>query len=199
MSSRYLIAKDRLMIDGIQLFLKYREAKIEFQFPPTIEGDSRRVNWKTDKLIGRDPLATYESNSAREMTLKFDYIVENPSTEILGDIWTIGRIKKQINTLRGYFTAAAGLEGGTSVGSLIAYFIHTRITGNSSWSVRIGNVNCTYSGPSIGDGGVNGFEQHPLKTTVTVDIATVSSGSGDNIKNWWDGIREFPAFEDLWY
>lgn len=209
--SVYLIKKDRDMLDDIQLFLAYRGQQVEFQFPPTIEGDSRRVNWKTVDIPGRDPLAIYESNSARELTMKIEYIVEDPREEDdtreqrnrvnqgVG-IWTIGKIKQQINLLKGYFTgvtgaAQAGSRGFTAGGSMTAYFWHTRITGTSAWSVRIGNVNCTYSGPQIGQGGAS----YPLKTIVNLDIASVSFGTPENPEAYWDGLKPFPEFEDLWY
>ena len=212
MSSRYLIPKDRDVIDGVQLYLNYRGEQVEFQFPPTIENDSRRVNWTTDNIPGRDPLAVYESNSAREMTLKIEYIVENQSIREVSDrqingrltsIWSIGKIKKQINLLKGYFTgvrSAAGGEGSAAGGfvaggSMSAQFWHSRITGTSAWSVRIGNVNTTYKGPQIGFG----EDSHPLKTILNVDIATVSFGIPGDPEKYWDGLKPFPQFEDLWY
>lgn len=195
MSSRYLTNKDRGIVEGVQLFLAYRSEQVEFQFPPTIENDSRRVNWTTENLPGKDPLAIYSNNSAREMTLKLEYIVEDPSLEILGNIWTIGRIKRQINLLKGYFSGLqADAAGFVAAGTMTAYFIHTYITGTSAWSVRIGNVNVTYDGPQIGPGPLS----YPLKTIVNVDIATVSSGSGTE-EVYWDGLKQFPEFDDLWY
>lgn len=214
MTSIYLIKKDRDILDGVQLSLSYRNTDndknagdVYFQFPPVVVSDARRVNWNTENLPGKDPIAIYSSNSAREMSLKIEYIVEDESVENIGDVWSIGRIKQQINLLKGYFSGVKAESTGSFVasGTMTAYFRHTRITGVEGWSVRIGNVSVSYEGPHIGDG----QDSHPLKTIINLDLATVSagmSGSGKDTpkavadsKVYWDGIKPFPTFEQLWY
>ncbi len=192
MTSRYLITKDVTVLGGISLYLKYRDEYVKFQFPPTVTNDSRRLNWNTNNIPGFDPLAIYESNSAREMSLKIEYIVESQSLNNDAGIWSIGKIKHNINLIKGYFSALTD-EGGFIGGTLVAYFKHTFVTGPEPWSVRIGNVNVTYEGPYIG----TGYLSYPLKTIVNIDIATVSNHE-DN-ESYWDGIKRAPVFSDLWY
>lgn len=205
MSSRYLSGFDESLTNGVGLSFSYRQESVRFQFPPVITADSRRVSWTTKKLPGRDPIATYENNSAREMTMKIEYIVEDANIEQDGGNWTIGEIKYNVNLIKGYFTGVnskgqAFLGGG----KMTVIFTHTNITGLVPWSMRIGNVNVAYEGPQIGQrlgGRALGRFSYPLKTIVTLDLATVTSGSKDSSQpeKYWSGLRPFPDFDDLWY
>jgi len=198
LSSRYLIPFDLRVTNSAQLVILNTGVSIDFQFPPEMTQDSRRVEWSTKVYYGGDPLAIYNGNSARQMTLKIDYIIETANGGG-GGLWTINKIKRNINELKGYFTGAAVGQGGT----LMAIFKYPKITGDKPMSVRIGSVNVDYSGPHIGgqnDG--SGFEAYPLKSTVTLDIATATLGpdtAENQTETYWDGIHPFPSRADLWY
>lgn len=194
MTSQYLIRKDKNVTRGVSLHLLNTGAVIEFQFPPVISNDSRRVAWNEVNVPGRDPIAVYTGNSSRELTMELTYIVETIKTNATNGDWTIDKIKKNINELKGYFTGASvGLRG-----TLMAEFKHTLITGNSLMSMRIGGVSVRYEGPPIGDSST--YLSHPLKTVVVLDLATVTSSEvTGNVQTWWAGIHKFPTPSELWY
>ena len=91
------------------------DGSIQFQFPPKITTDSRKGTWKEGELRGVEPIAVFDTSGPREITIQTSYIVD--SLEENHAAWTIGRITKQIRTLRGYFALVRDL--GTSRKNLV--------------------------------------------------------------------------------
>jgi hypothetical protein len=75
--------------------------KVDFQFPPKVTTDSRKGEWDEGDMRGIEPIATFSTSGPREITIQTSYIVD--SFEDNSESWTIGRITKNIRTLRGYF------------------------------------------------------------------------------------------------
>lgn len=204
MSSIYLSPRDRAITDSAFMRLAYRgNSTLQFQFPPMVTSDSRRISWRLAEFPGADPLATISANSARNMTLKIEYIVENdslinisnsrPRLGAAASTWTIGKIKEQLNTLKGYFT---GMRASGTGQQMVVEFAYALITGPLPSSVRINNVDVTYEGPHVGEAPYS----HPLKSIATVDISTISQGNlSQEPAAYWDGLAPLPEFGEYWY
>ena len=180
---------------------------IEFQFPPRILSDNRSADWNEGNLPGSEPVANYKTSSAREMSLQFTYIVDDYSTDIpdktFNGIWSIGRIKKQIVKLRGYFSL---LKNNNKRSAQIVYFRYPLFTGYETWSCRIKNVNVKHGETIVGNPLVNvgsGYlpSVFPLRTDVTLDIRLWTTGGtteDDQIQNI-EGLKGNPDIQSLWF
>jgi hypothetical protein len=194
---------------GVLLLLDYRKELVEFQFPPKITGDSRRITFETgkDKGMGRDPILKYGGNTSRDFTMQVEYVVEHSDSKLPAnkpedfntDVasllelrWNIDRIKYNINLLRGYFTSFKDTTTGQSAYG--ARFKHTLITGVNWSGVVLKGFSTTYEGPLIGD---NPRSAMPLKTTITVEMSTLTGRSAD--LNQFGNFPKFPNFNQLWY
>lgn len=212
-ASRYVLPADRAIAeDGVKLWFQYRGVSgtyLEFQFPPKITSDSRRLDWDVNKPVpGRDPWATAAGGTPRNFTMKVEYIVEYSDTtsddQNLGsaDKWTPIRIKKNINLVRGYFTAWLDTDDGTA--KYGARFKHTLMTGFGEKGVRINGSSLEYDGPMISpnlsaSATNSGSVYYPLKTILTIDISTMSSDDMENPMELLGQFPPFPKFEDYWY
>jgi len=189
-----------------------RRERIFFQFPLEVLSDSRKTSWTISEARGVDPVATFTSNGAREMSFKATYIVESyagsdPNRSLTGvaadvfnavatgDVWTINRIKKQVNTLKGYFTVFNDVN---FIDTFLVKFYHNLITGPQPLTCRIQNVSCSYSKTLVGPPGT---PLHPLKTEITFDISTYSASAGVGNKDqvFAANADAFPEPEQLWY
>lgn len=179
-------------------------AKIEFQFPPYIPSDNRKGNWDEQELRGVEPVANFITSSAREITLKWTYIVESAHhtsnninlVRANTGTWTIFRIKQNLNRLRGYFAQIKNFNSDRK--ALVVLFKYSAITGIEPWTCRIKSVDVKYSQNLIGPAS----DCFPLRTDVTVDLRVwtqqFSETSGEKI-NDIPSLKPDPTFKDFWY
>jgi hypothetical protein len=91
-------------------------SKVLFQYPPKIESDDREAKWDEKEMRGDEPMALFKTSSARKITMKWSYVIDDPSSNDTSPsafggaaggakvpIWNIPTIKEQIRRLRGYF------------------------------------------------------------------------------------------------
>jgi hypothetical protein len=144
-------AQDTNMIKGVmfKLALPYAGAgggrEIEFQFPPKIVSDGRKGAWEEGELRGTEPIAVFKTSGAREISIKWTYIVTggSGSNNTMGtSSWSAERVSNNVKKLRGYFAqlkgqsyqgitatsgAGAGFGGGGGRGSRDALIIDFRM------------------------------------------------------------------------
>ncbi len=226
MSSKYLIRADQSALSSCRLHLYYLEdnqnntADIEFQFPPKVTQDGRKLNWNMYNVInGRDPAYTFGGTSGREMTLKCEYIVEASGSDT--NKWTVMRIKKNLNKVRGIFTGynidaadPQGLFFGKFGGNALARFSYPLITGiNRSRAFVIKSINFEYSDEMcVQTDNKSSSESNslsaiyyttnivfPIKTTMTINLATYTTQIDETPEFQWQKDATFPKLEDLWY
>lgn len=221
--SVYLTTADKNIVDSIIFKMFYLDEKqLEIQFPPKITADSRKVDFKIATNYQTDPLAIYAGNSPRDMTIKFEYIVEDDSNYEFA-YWTMHRIKRNINYLKGIVTKVVNKgnakDPNVDVTQFAVLFCYPLITGPVPRTLRVNTVNVEYSDEMIitandsynrvvyvpGNKGTNatstpsestGFKSYPLKSTVTLSMSTISSF--DENKNWAK-LSKMPVLEDLWF
>jgi|CXWL01.1.fsa_nt_gi hypothetical protein len=183
------------------------DVTIAFQFPPRILSDNQQGNWKDGELPGVSPIAVYATTSAREMTLSWTYMVEDFSTEALEqgggdlagkDIWSISKIKENINLLRGYFSRIRSLQSDRS--AMTVRFRYPWLTGNKTWSCRLKSVDVKHGDTLVGTPG-NIF---PLRSDISVDIRLWTTGiyagqSSSQGVQQINGLDPEPSPKDLWY
>ena len=168
-------------------------AYMEFQFPPKITSDNRKGNWEEGELRGVEPVAVFATSGARDISLKWTYIVD-------GGVWTAQRISNNIKKLRGYFAQLKGVAGAptrTDREALVIQFKMWRHGDPSEpMSARIKSVDVKHGetlvcddvdynvfglGVTKGCGGsdIDGAGGHifPLKSDITVDFKLWSSGA----------------------
>lgn len=205
-ASKYALKIDREITENyVKLWFEYAksfESKgyMIFQFPPKITADSRRMTWAEGAAPGRDPLAVVDTNSARLITLKAEYIVEEyddnsgskPNNR--RDAWSPIKIKRQINLAKGYFTAWRDQETTQAVFGM--RLRHTLITGFGEQGVRMLGCSVDYDGPNIYN--KYGGQTYPLKTSITIDLATMSSTTTEPLQ-LLGTFPPFPKFADYWY
>ncbi len=175
---------------------------IEFQFPPKLLTDNRRGSWEEAELPGTEPVAVYKTSGAREMPLSFTYIVDthtSPRGRGKGGsgVWTIAKIKDQLQKLRGYFTALRTIDA-TRNGYLV-YFSYPYLTGINPYSCRLRGVDVKHGETLVG----TGADIFPLRTDVVCDLRLWTTGvvDGANGKAVQDfmGLMPEPTYKDLWY
>lgn len=180
---------------------------IEFQFVPKIMSDSRKGSWDEEEVIGQEPVSTLATAGPRIMSMTWTYIVDS-----LGDKdgafgnngpWTIPKIKRNINALKGYFVQAKAIQaaGDATHGGLVAYLEWPMVAGKGKWSVRITSVDVKTSDNMVGDRNL----MYPVKSDVTIDLRLWTTGilveSGDDdakVQNV-DGLYDMPIYSNMWY
>jgi len=215
MTSIYATPADIKILDNVTLFCYYANKYLEIQFPPKITSDSRKMNWSEHKSgYGVDPTAHFSGNSGREMTIKFEYVIETDAD--IEKLWSVRRIKKNVNLLKGIFTGfrnqqdaeedAIGLIGDN--GQVLINFRYPLITGHEAKTFRVSSVNVEYSDEIIGNIKTNVALQsiqgdqlvsYPLKTIVTMSMITYSLGLLQSANTDWEIASLFPSAEELWY
>jgi len=153
MTSVYLTTADRNIVDSIVFKMFYLDDKqLEIQFPPKITADSRKVDFKIATNYQTDPIAIYAGNSPRDMTIKFEYIVEDDYSGNL-KTWNIDRIKRNINYLKGLVTKVENLGNAKNpivdVTKFAVLFCYPLITGPVPRTIRVNTVNVEYSDEMI--------------------------------------------------
>lgn len=71
---------------------KTQESDVEFQFPPKITSDSKKINWVEKDLKGYEPLALFMGSSPRTINFEAQYVVYGN--------WTVEKIRNQVLTLK---------------------------------------------------------------------------------------------------
>jgi len=171
-------------------------AYMEFQFPPKITSDNRKGNWEEGELRGVEPVAVFATSGARDISLKWTYIVD-------GGVWTATRVSNNIKKLRGYFAQLKGVDGAptrTDREALVVQFKMWRHGDPSEpMSARIKSIDVKHGetivcddvdytfGASIGGSGPQPFggawpcggsgHIFPLKSDITVDLKLWSKGA----------------------
>mgnify|MGYP003645204587 CR=1 FL=1 len=138
-----------------------RETLIPFQFPPTISSDNRKGNWIETEMPGREPEATIAVAGAREITLKWTYIVD-----AVNNGWTTSKIAKQVHTIRGYF---ATLRQNVDHRNQLVLFRYGLFGGKEATSARIRSIDVKHGDTMIIP--PNEPEKaFPLRTDITLDL-----------------------------
>jgi hypothetical protein len=218
MSSAYLTESDRRLLNGVYFRMIYLKKDLEFQFPPKITSDSRKINFDVQTIFQVDPQAIYMGNSARDLTLKIEYIVEDDGYNM--NRWTIRRIKENINNLKGITVNGDAKVGDTDISKFAIQFAYPLITGPAPKSLRINSVSVEYSDEMIIlNGGLSnikeyspnqpegspdsspgydsgGVRSYPLKSTVTISMSTISQ---NRESNQWAEVSDAPKQIELWY
>lgn len=186
------------------------DVTIAFQFPPKILSDNQQGTWKEGELPGVSPVAVFATTNAREMTLSWTYIVEDFDTEALEqgttgggglaakDIWSISKIKENINLLRGYFSRIRSLQSDRA--AMTVRFRYPWLTGGKIWSCRLKSVDVKHGETLVGTPG-NVF---PLRSDISVDIRLWTTGiyegqSPSQGVQQINGLEPEPSPKDLWY
>lgn len=178
-------------------FNNERLGRVDFQFPPKILSDNRSATWSEGEIMGREPIAILKKSGPRVFSMTWTYVVES-ITDRTESIWTIEKIRTEVNKVRGYFPDIDRLGGLRK--NLIIYFQHEMITGYGAWTCRIKDVSVKHSENLIGNPGY----VYPLRTDITVDLRLWTNGierGGDPLKavQIIEDLKNEPAFGDLWY
>ena len=221
MSSLYITPSDAKILTGCSLFCYYANKSLEMQFPPKIVSDSRKMNWSEHKSgYGVDPTAHYGGNSGREISIKFEYVVETDQDVL--NLWSVARIKRQVNLLKGIFTGFAGLPNEQNEntlsdnGQVLILFTYPLLTGFGKKTFRVSSVSVEYSDEIIsglsttsieklpysvqGPGQLkNNIISYPLKSTVTMNMVTYGLGFEYEPVSTWELASTFPTPDELWY
>ena len=145
--------------------------KIEFQFPPVIKSDSKMGSYIEKDIRNIEPLAIFAGAKAREVELKWTYI-------ITGGTWTINKVANLVKGVRGYFYATLA-EGMSRASNLIVRFRSGSVVGvpGQTWTFRAEGINVAYSDVMVSDGsavGSNGVFSlgvaFPLRTDLTMKL-----------------------------
>jgi hypothetical protein len=188
-------------------------AYMEFQFPPKITSDNRKGNWEEGELRGVEPVAVFSTSGARDISLKWTYIVD-------GGVWTAQRVSNNIKKLRGYFAQLKGVDGAptrTDRSALVIQFKMWRHGDPSEpMSARIKSIDVKHGETIVCDdvdynffnlGVIKpcGGSGHifPLKSDITVDFKLWSSGAfadeSEDAKAHQDLPGLKPVAPPLWY
>jgi hypothetical protein len=119
---------------------------LQFQYPPRVTSDSRKINWKTvDNVPGsNEPITQYSSSGPREITLAFSYI-NNKLPWAGGGIWDHARISANLRLLRGYFHRVT-IVTNKSQRDLAIWVKLWAIGGQKKWmTFRMVNLDIKYS------------------------------------------------------
>jgi hypothetical protein len=188
-----------------------RALPIEFQFVPKIVSDSRKATWNEHELPNNDAFAAPVSTvGPRIMSMQWTYIVDE-----IGDvpsfnfgqlfkvanpdgIWTIEKIKRNINALRGYFLTAKTQEDSSFKG-LVARLRWPLLGGIGEWTCRIVSVDVKHSENMVGNDRI----MFPLRSDVSIDLRLWTTGYLGNNEDQKTqnvlGQKPLPQFTDLWY
>lgn len=139
-------------------------SRVEFQFPPKISSDDRKGSWDEKEVWGVAPMVIYKASESRTMSMKITYIVD-------GD-WDYLAIKRNIKLIRGYYQRVKDREAGNAGEgdnrNLAVYIKLWAIGGDEPMSFRMRSCSVKYGETMIG----SGDKAFPLKTEITLDIAT---------------------------
>jgi hypothetical protein len=142
---------------------------IEFQFPPKITTDSRAGTWTETEVPGDQPFQAWKTSGARKITLEWTYIIG-------ANGWDVQKVRNQILTLRGYYTAP--LE--TIVSAYIVMFKIWKLGGTDPMSCRLGNIDISHGKalyiPTV-NGSPNIHQAHPVITNIKVGMQLWSRGN----------------------
>jgi hypothetical protein len=187
---------------------------IEFQFMPKILSDSRKGSWDESEVLGREPVSNIATAGPRIMSMRWTYIVEDigkvPSRNAINiqnpffrGIWDIGRIRKNLNVLKGYFLNAKRAHTSTHAG-LVCQLTWPLIGGIGTWTCRITSIDIKHSENMVGNRDI----MFPVKSDVTIDLRLWTRGTQDDIDAFGgdnaaiqnvDGMKPQPSFGDLWF
>lgn len=207
---------DRSISDAVSLVLhsdvnigtsgkRVPDTKIGFQFPPKILSDSRSGTWRDAEIRGAEPVATYATSGARTFTLNWTYIVEDysfdvyPTTAVDSSVWTINKIKENINEIRGYFSRTRAIS--SSQRNLLVLFKYPWLTGSEPWTCRLTNVSVKHGDTLVG----TPDRLFPLRSDVSIDMhlwTTLVTDPNANITQAVQsihGMKHEPSPNDLWY
>ncbi|MCK9558574.1 MAG: hypothetical protein M0R50_11115 [Candidatus Cloacimonetes bacterium] len=140
--------------------------KISFQFPPKILSDGRSGTWDDSEQPGDQPISNWRTSGARKWTLEWTYVIG-----VNG--WSTADVKKQILTLRGYYT-----KKGELASTFIVGFKMWNLGGPNPMSCRFGNIDISHGKALyIPSGNVN--EAFPVITNVKVGMQLWTRGNAE--------------------
>jgi len=214
-------SQDRSYIRGIVFELAYpfpapgapgrpgASKRIDFQFPPKITSDGRKGSWEEGELRGVEPIAVFKTSGAREISIKWTYIVD-------GGDWTSEVVSNNVKKLRGYFAQIKGEGGqptpGAREGLIVKFKMWRHGDPRDAMTARIKAIDVKHGETIVCDnvdgrrgaaGGANCGSAFifPLRTDITVDLRLWSQGSaaqsGD--KPHQDLQKLEPSTPPLWY
>jgi len=133
---------------------------IPFQFPPEISSDNKAANWDEDSASGlQDPFALFAGAKAREIDVKWTYIV------IGSKKWNVSTIAGAVKAMRGYFLNITGEA--LIVKARFYEIVGSKSNQGADVSFRSEGVNVSHAGPIVKSN--DGFAYH-LRTNVSMKL-----------------------------
>jgi len=194
--------------------LGVQRAPIEFQFVPKMLSDSRKGSWDEAELIGDEPISTLATTGPRIMSMSWTYIVDEIGNINSGGglggalnqlgfgdgVWTIARIKRNLNLLKGYFLQSKIVKNDWVTHSgLVAVLTWPLVGGKGSYTCRMTSVDIKHSENMVGNRNI----MFPLRTDVSVDIRLwtngTTAGAADAKTKAIADLKPTPSFDDLWF
>lgn len=173
------------------------EDTIKFQFPPKVTSDTKSINWREEDVKSYEPLAFFMGSKARNISLKWEYVV-------YGNWWDAYDIFDQVRKVKKHaYWGNIGSGGGTSyagsasvkapIVKLVAYMVvphgdtgamasgtKNPVIDESSW--RLININVRYSDemavfspPGVGSGFGTNLNAWPVHTEISLDLRMLTA------------------------
>jgi hypothetical protein len=190
--------------------------EVDFQFPAIIESDNKHVEYTEGNLANIEPLAVFKGSKAREISLKWYYIVTG--AKLNNVTWNCKNIADRVKRVRGYFyqtinnfTQGKGLQvtfkaydivGGVLGGTpAIAFGGGATANKGKEITFRPAGIDVSYSDRIITDSSGT----YAFKTDLKMKLNLWSQGEGDEEGDtmtqlpWLDGVEEIKIAGPDWY
>jgi len=147
--------------------------KCPFQFPPRIVSDNKSVNWMYYwTTFAWEPQAIWSGNSARQITLKTEYVCTNHSFN--GIVWDTKGVSKVVKNLKSYFYTNAEKAVFPIIKLNVYEQAPARVGGPTTWrglniSVKPGEDLIT----------INDFT-YPLRTEIDLSLELITNIEKDD-------------------
>lgn len=92
-----LVQRVKLVLHNPQFSDIGKAVIVSFQFPPHLESDGKGLRWNEKNFKNIEPMAIFDGSEAREISLKWCYVVTGEKG------WSVKDIAKKVKGIRGYF------------------------------------------------------------------------------------------------
>lgn len=160
-----LLKFDRQLCNAVRL--KLGQEVVYFQFPPIVKADSKGVDYEERNCANIEPMATFKGSKARQIDLKWTYIVT-------GDKWTAREVAANVKAIRSFYyqTVEQWARGSAKLNiEFQAYDVVGR-PNSGMFSFRSDGVTISHSDAVIGNNG--GY--YPLRTDIDMKLKLWSGG-----------------------